>query len=57
MKNIGGKTVEIHVTDKNTGLREWYKKQGYVETGIEEANIPGIAIVPFKACVMHKELI
>lgn len=57
MKNIGGKTVEIHVTDKNTVLREWYKRQGYVETGIEEVNIPGIAIVPFKACVMHKELI
>ena len=57
IKSIGGKIVEIHVTDKNTVLREWYKKQGYVEIRIEEVNIPGIAVVPFKACVMNKELI
>jgi len=56
IKNIGGKIVEIHVTDKNTVLREWYKKQGYMEIRIEEVNIPGIETVPFKACVMHKEL-
>ena len=57
IKNIGGKIVEIHVTDINIVLREWYKKQGYVEIRIEEVIIPGIAIVPFKACVMNKELI
>jgi ribosomal protein S18 acetylase RimI-like enzyme len=56
IKNICGKNAEIHVTDKNTVLREWYKKQGYVEIRIEEVNIPGIAIVPFKACVMNKKL-
>ena len=57
IKNIGGKIVEIHVTDKNTVLRKWYKKQGYTEIRIEDVNIPGIATVPFKACVMNKELI
>jgi len=42
INNIGGKIIEIHVTDKNTVLREWYKKQGYAEIRIEEVNIPGI---------------
>jgi diamine N-acetyltransferase len=57
IKNIGGKIVEIHVTDRNIVLREWYKKQGYIEIRIEEVNIPGIETVPFKACVMYKELV
>ena len=57
VKEIGGKMIEIHVTDKNTVLREWYKKQGYVEIRIEEVNIPGIEKIPFKACVMTKDLI
>jgi ribosomal protein S18 acetylase RimI-like enzyme len=56
IKSIGGKIAEIHVTDRNTVLREWYKRQGYIEMGIEEVKIPGITIVPFKACVMNKEL-
>jgi ribosomal protein S18 acetylase RimI-like enzyme len=56
IKNIGGKIAEIHVTDKNTVLREWYKKQGYVEIGIEEVHIPGMATLPFKSCVMNKKL-
>ena len=56
INNIGGRIVEIHVTNKNTVLREWYKKQGYMEIRIEEVNIPGIEKVPFKACVMNKEL-
>ena len=56
VKDIGGKIVEIHVTDKNIALREWYKKQGYVETRIEKVNIPGIKKVPFRACIMIKEL-
>ena len=57
IKNAGGKIAEIHVTDKNIVLREWYKKQGYTEIRIDEVNIPGIKVVPFKACVMYKELI
>jgi ribosomal protein S18 acetylase RimI-like enzyme len=57
IKNIDGKIAEIHVTDKNIVLREWYKKQGYMEIGIEEVHIPGIATLPFKACIMSKELI
>ena len=57
IKINGGKIAEIHVIDKNIPLREWYKKQGYVEIRIEEVNIPGIVKVPFKTCVMKKELI
>jgi GNAT superfamily N-acetyltransferase len=57
IKNTGGRIVEIHVTDKNEVLRQWYKKQGYVEIRIEEVNIPGIERVPFKACIMHKKLV
>jgi ribosomal protein S18 acetylase RimI-like enzyme len=57
IKNSGGKIVEIHVTDSNTVLRDWYKKQGYIEIRIEEVNIPGIEKVPFKSCVMNKEII
>ncbi|MDR2942299.1 MAG: GNAT family N-acetyltransferase [Treponema sp.] len=57
IRNMGGKIVEIHVTDKNIVLKKWYREQGYVEKKIEEVNIPGIKKVPFKACVMNKELI
>jgi ribosomal protein S18 acetylase RimI-like enzyme len=57
IRNIGGKIVEIHVTDKNTVLRNWYKKQGYVDIRIDEVKIPGIEKVPFEACVMNKEII
>ena len=53
IKNIGGKIIEIHVTDKNIILREWYKKLGYVEIRIDEINFPGI---PYKSCVMNKEI-
>jgi ribosomal protein S18 acetylase RimI-like enzyme len=56
IKNMGGRIVEIHVTDKNIALKKWYRKQGYFEIKIEEVNIPGIKTVPFKACVMNKEL-
>jgi diamine N-acetyltransferase len=57
IKNISGRIVEIHVTDRNIVLREWYKKQGYMEIRIEEVNIPGIERVPFQACIMHKKLV
>jgi ribosomal protein S18 acetylase RimI-like enzyme len=51
IKDIGGKITEIHVVDKNTVLREWYKKLNYVEIRIDE-----IKILPFNSCVMNKEL-
>jgi ribosomal protein S18 acetylase RimI-like enzyme len=57
IKINNGKIAEVHVTDSNIVLREWYKKQGYVEIRIEEVNIPRIERVPFKAYVMNKELI
>jgi len=54
---LNGKISELHVTDKNIQLINWYKKQGYKEIRIEDVKIPGIENVPFKACVMRKELI
>jgi N-acetylglutamate synthase-like GNAT family acetyltransferase len=51
IKNIGGKIVEIHIVDKNTVLREWYKKINYVEIRIDE-----IKTLPFDSCVMNKKL-
>ena len=56
IKNNGGKVIEIRVTDSNFTLREWYKNLGFKEINIEEVNIPGIAKVPFKACVMKKKI-
>ena len=47
IKEIGGKTIEIHVVDKNYVLREWYRKLNYVEIRIDE-----IKTLPFKSCVM-----
>jgi N-acetylglutamate synthase-like GNAT family acetyltransferase len=52
IKEIGGKIAEIHVVDKNTTLREWYKKLDYVEIRVDE-----IKALPFNSCVMNKELI
>jgi ribosomal protein S18 acetylase RimI-like enzyme len=52
IKNIGGKSVEIHVVDKNIVLIEWYKKLNYVERRIDE-----IKTLPFNSYVMNKELI
>jgi ribosomal protein S18 acetylase RimI-like enzyme len=51
IKDIGGKIVEIHVVDKNTVLREWYRKLNYVEIRIDE-----IKTLPFNSCVMNKNL-
>ena len=51
-----GNISELHVTDKNITLKKWYEKQGYKEIRIEDVIIPGIDNVPFKACVMRKEL-
>jgi ribosomal protein S18 acetylase RimI-like enzyme len=52
IKNIGGKNIEIHVVDKNTPLREWYKQLHYKEIRIDE--IPSL---PFYSCVMNKTIL
>ena len=46
-----GKTAEVHIVDKNTVLKEWYKKIGYKEIRIEAP--PSL---PFKVCIMQKDL-
>ena len=51
IKDIGGKIVEIHVVDKNTLLRSWYKKLNYKEIRIDD-----IKTLPFNSCVMNKKL-
>jgi ribosomal protein S18 acetylase RimI-like enzyme len=51
IRKIGGKIIEIHVVDKNTVLREWYKKQKYIEIRIDK-----IETLPFNSCVMNKDL-
>ena len=53
---INGKITELHVTDKNIKLVNWYKKQEYKGIRLEDVNIPGIEKVPFKAYIMRKEL-
>jgi ribosomal protein S18 acetylase RimI-like enzyme len=52
IKNNGGKTVEIHVVDKNIVLIEWYKKLNYKYVRVDE-----IKSLPFNSYVMNKELI
>jgi len=47
----GGEVAEIHVVDKNTVLREWYKKLNYREIRIDE-----LTHLPFNSCVMNKKL-
>ena len=56
IKDMGGSIAEIHVTDSNKKLKDWYNKQCYEEIYVEEVHIPGIKKVPFKACVMRKHL-
>jgi ribosomal protein S18 acetylase RimI-like enzyme len=51
IKSIGEKFVEVHIVDNNKLLKEWYKNNGYKETGIEI-----IKWLPFKSCIMKKEL-
>jgi ribosomal protein S18 acetylase RimI-like enzyme len=48
----GGKTIEIHVLDKNILLIEWYKKLGYAEIRIDE-----LKHLPFNSYVMGKTLV
>jgi ribosomal protein S18 acetylase RimI-like enzyme len=51
IKSIGEKIVEVHIVDNNKILKEWYKNNGYKETKVEE-----IKWLPFKSCIMQKEL-
>jgi ribosomal protein S18 acetylase RimI-like enzyme len=55
IKENGGKTVEIHVVDKNVILVEWYKKMNYKLIRIDKL-VDGTIKLPFDSCVMNKEL-
>jgi GNAT superfamily N-acetyltransferase len=46
-----GDKLEVSIVDNNQTLKDWYKRLGYGETGIEE-----YAHLPFKVCVMQKSI-
>jgi len=51
IRENNGKIAEIHVIDKNTILREWYKNLGYHEIRTDE-----LKSMPYNSVVMIKEL-
>lgn len=46
-----GERISIGIIDENSLLKEWYKEQGYVETGKKEFNH-----LPFTVCFMEREI-
>jgi ribosomal protein S18 acetylase RimI-like enzyme len=51
VKEKKGETISIGIIDGNRLLKEWYKKQGYVEKGIKEYNN-----LPFTVCFMERDV-
>jgi ribosomal protein S18 acetylase RimI-like enzyme len=49
IKAFGGKRVSIGLIDSNTCLKEWYRRQGFEETGIKS-----FEHLPFNVCFMDK---
>ncbi|MDR2040432.1 MAG: GNAT family N-acetyltransferase [Bacteroidales bacterium] len=47
----GGKSISIGLINANKVLKEWYRRQGFRETGIRSYDH-----LPFKVCMMNKEL-
>jgi ribosomal protein S18 acetylase RimI-like enzyme len=47
----GGEKVSVALIDNHVKLKEWYKTQGFIQSGIKEFNQ-----LPFKVCFMAKEL-
>jgi diamine N-acetyltransferase len=53
-KNIvgkGGAKVSLGIIDENVVLKDWYKRNGYAETGTKK-----FAHLPFRVCFMEKRL-
>ncbi len=48
---LGGTKISVALIDKNRKLKEWYKTQGYSESGFKE-----FTHLPFSVCFMIKEL-
>ena len=46
-----GKRISIGIIDENSLLKEWYKEQGYVETGKKEYDH-----LPFTVCFMERKI-
>ena len=51
IKENGGSIAEVHLVNNNEKLKRWYTENNYREIAIEE--VKGL---PFKVCIMQKEL-
>ena len=48
----GGRKLSVALIDQNRKLKDWYKNQGFEESGFKE-----FTHLPFRVCFMAKELI
>lgn len=51
IKDLGGKQISIGLIDHNTILKKWYKSQGFIESEIRVYDH-----LPFKVCLLYKDL-
>jgi len=51
IKESGGKNASIALIDSNTNLKNWYRSQGFIETGTKD-----FEQLPFRVCFMNKQL-
>jgi ribosomal protein S18 acetylase RimI-like enzyme len=51
IKESGGNKISVGLINSNTILKDWYRHQGYKETGIKT-----FEHLPFDVCYMEKEL-
>jgi N-acetylglutamate synthase-like GNAT family acetyltransferase len=52
IKQKDGKIIEIHIVNNNEILKAWYIKLGYNEIKVEEYEN-----LPFRVCIMNKQII
>ncbi len=52
IRERGGSTASIGIINQNIILKEWYKSQGFKETGCRR-----FSHLPFEVCFMSKEII
>lgn len=48
---LGGNKISVGLINSNTILKEWYKRQGYHETGVKT-----FEHLPFDVCYMEKDI-
>jgi diamine N-acetyltransferase len=51
IKKSGAKIISIALIDSNLKLKNWYSKQGFVETGTKD-----FEHLPFRVCFMRKKI-